>query len=589
MIRPVLLALLLAACTHDAPFPGTKDDRIVVVIDDKVKTLDPRFVSDAASVRVSRLVFASLASVDNSKLVPEPQMAARWDQDPRDPALWLVTLREGLRWHDGVPVTADDVVYTFKSVMDPALGSPLRDAYAAAFESVTAVDPLTISFRLKVPLATFLTDLVLGIVPKHVVEPHGGRFDGTRFVGCGPYRLLAMDGKRVDLEAAPVPKLAKVPHHALKVGEEAPKAAQAPKIRYLSFVTAVDEGTRILSLLSGTADLLQGTISPVLARELESNRQLAVDWAPSIAFSYVALNLRREGLDDVRVRQALAYATPRETIVASHLAGHATLATGMFSPLHWSYHRDVATYPFDVPRARTLLAAAGFGPSRPLKITMKVSTHRLRRAIARMIAEGWKQAGVEIDVRSYEFSTFFADIRSGNFDAYLLDQPEPMEPDLYRWMLHSLATPQKDRGAAEATSVYARYDRRFLPPGALSDAVSGDPTCATWATSVTRSAIQNAVFTAFGDPTPYSTANRMGYANPQVDCRLELGRVTLDRKMRKHLYDEVQAMLAQDLPVIPLWHAHTPVVRRKRLQGYTALPNQRWGGLVHASLSADQP
>jgi len=196
----------------------------------------------------------------------------------------------------------------------------------------------------------------------------------------------------------------------------------------------------------------------------------------------------------------------------------------------------------------------------------------------------WDAVAISAAVDGEE--AFFADIRSGNFDAYLLDQPEPMEPDLYRWMLHSLATPQKDRGAAKAASVYARYDRRFLPPGTLSDAIRGDPVCAGWATLATRSAIQNAVFTAFGDPTPYSTANRMGYANPQVDCRLELGRITLDRKRRKQLYDEVQAALALDLPVIPLWHADTPVVRRKRLQGYTALPNQRWGGLVGASLSA---
>jgi ABC-type transport system substrate-binding protein len=292
----------------------------------------------------------------------------------------------------------------------------------------------------------------------------------------------------------------------------------------------------------------------------------------------VALNLRNPGLSDRRVRQALALAIPREKIIETHLLGHATLATGMLVPFHWAYESKTPRYPYDPAQARQLLHRAGYdGVNRKLSITIKISTHRFRRVVARSIAQAWRNIGVDANVRSFEFGTFFSDIKKGHFEAYLLDLPEPIEPDMYRWMLHGLGTPSKE--ASAQNSPYAQADRRFLSPGAMDAEVSADPRCREWQWLALRDATRNWVQRAFGEEPPYSRSNRMFYANPHVDCRVDLGRRYLGRAKRKALYQEVQSLVATDLPLIALWHPHTRVVSRKDIIGFEPLPNMRLSGL----------
>jgi ABC-type transport system substrate-binding protein len=157
-----------------------------------------------------------------------------------------------------------------------------------------------------------------------------------------------------------------------------------------------------------------------------------------------------------------------------------------------------------------------------------------------------------------------------------------MEPDMYRWMLHGLGTPQKT--ASPGASPYAAADRRFLSPGAFDDHVGQDAACADWRADAARSATRNWVLRAFGEEPAYSTANRMFYANPLVDCRVELGKHAMSRAERQPLYAEVQRLVAVDLPVIPLWHADVRVVTRKRVTGFKPLPNLRLAGLLTTRL-----
>ncbi len=562
------LALLLAACSHESEPPAARSDRLVVLLDEVPKDLDPRFATEAVTMRVSRLVFSSLVTLDNPSVTPEGELAERWETDPADPAIVTVVLKPKRHWHDGRPVTADDVVYTFQSVMDPTLGSPFREPYAAHLRAVEAVDARTIRFRLVEPYATFLTDLVLGIVPKHVLEPNGGRFpapDG--YVGSGPFRFVGRDGeRRIDLEAArTVPK------------------RERPKVRHVELRTLRDEGTRLLTLLGGGADLMVNGASPVLSSVIEAQPGLKLETAPSIAFTYLALNLRNPALAERRVRQALAYALPREQLIGALFGGKARLATGMLSPLHWAHAPEVATYPHDPDRARALLAEAGYGPTRPLQLTIKISTNRFRRTVARAIATAWKAVGVDARVRTFEFSTFFADVKAGRFDAFVLDLPEPMEPDMLRWMFHGLATPTKTPAASG--SAYATADRRYLTPGALDDFVAQDPLCRGYAGHALAQGTRIAVQRAFGVEPALGSANRTSYANPLVDCRLELGQLLMTPEQRAPLYRDAQRLLADDLPVIPLWHEDVRVVTSTRVEGFLPLPNGRLGGLVHARLA----
>jgi peptide/nickel transport system substrate-binding protein len=482
--------------------------------------------------------------------------------DPDDDRVWTIDLQQGVTWHDGTPFTAADVVYTYESVMGTELGSPFRAPYVAHIERVEAIDDHRVRFHLIEPYATFLTDLVLGIVPKHVVEMNEHRFPEGVYVGTGPYQFVRRAGdRRLDLRAVD----------------------NNLSVRHLVFRTIKDEGTRLLALLGGSVDFVQNGVSPVLTTVLEQDERLQVTYAPSIAFSYVALNLRDPALSDRRVRQALAYAIPRKQIIDTHFGGHATLATGMMAPFHWAYEEDVRQYEHAPDKARALLSEAGYGVDGvPLTVTIKISTHRLRRTVARVIADSWRRVGVNAQVRSFEFGTFYADIKRGDFQAYLLDVPEPSEPDMYFWLLHGLGTPTKD--PETAASPYARADRRFLSPGALDAHVRADPVCRTWTWKAVDDATRNWVQRAFQVDPPYYTANRMYYANPLVDCRLDQGQRAVERSKRIPLYQEVQQILAEDVPVIPLWHPDVRVVTRRKVTGYTPLPNLRMAGLLNVQL-----
>jgi peptide/nickel transport system substrate-binding protein len=409
-----------------------------------------------------------------------------------------------------------------------------------------------------------LTDLVLGIVPQHICGPAGGRFPEGEYIGTGPYAYLARYGeRRLDLVA---------------------REGSTARIQHLIFRTIRDEGTRLLALLGGSADLMQNGLSPVLTTVLEEDPRLNVTYGPSIAFSYVALNLRDSALAHRKVRQALALAVPRQRIIDVHLGGHATPATGMLAPLNWAYEAEATAWPYQPDRARALLQEAGYGPDgKTLKITIKISTHRLRRTVARSIAQAWQDIGVNADVRAFEFGTFYADIKRGDFQAYLLDVPEPMEPDMYSWLLHGLGTPKKDPSPGD--SPYASADRRFLSPGALDAHVADDPVCAPWRFGAVSDATANWIWRAWGADPPYYTANRMFYANPLVDCRIDLGQRTMGREGRRPLYREIQRILAEDLPVIPLWHPDVRVTSSKRVKGFEPLPNLRLANLVDAELT----
>jgi peptide/nickel transport system substrate-binding protein len=577
-IVPLIIALFafhlpsVSGCNHEPPLPGNRANSITVLLDDTPRNLDPRFATDATSMRVSRLIFSSLITVDNQELKPTPQLAASLPQaDSEKPHVWTVHLRPNVTWHDGKPVTADDVVYTYQSVMDPEVGSPLREPFQAHIKQVEALGPLQVKFTLNEPYATFVTDLVLGIVPRHLCEPHGGRFPDGNYVGSGPFRFVRRVGdRRIDL------------------ARNSRAFDGTPHVEHVVLRTIRDEGTRLTSLLAGSGDLMQNGVSPVLTSVLQDSGRLSVTKSPSISFTYVALNLRNAALADVRVRRALAYAINRQRIIETHLHGGAELATGMLLKRIFpeAVADDARRYGYEPERARRLLAEAGYGPGgKSLDLIIKISTNRFRRTIARAIAQAWREVGVNTTVRSYEFGTFFSDIKAGNFQTYLLDVPEPSEPDMYRWMLHGLGTPWKKPAATG--SRYATADRRYLSPGALKNpAVAADPSCRTWQWLALKTGTRNWVMRSFGQDPPYYTANRMSYYNPLVDCRLDLGVRTIGMEARGPLYREVHRLVARELPVIPLWHQQTTVVMSERLSGYTALPNMRLDGLRNVRIQS---
>jgi peptide/nickel transport system substrate-binding protein len=489
-----VLLLSLGACSRST---DERDARtLTVLLEAAPLNLDPRFARDTQGIKVGRLLFSGLARVGPDVRM-QPDLAARWeilDGGRR----YVFHLREGAVFHDGRPVTSADVLFTYRSILDPAVGSPYLEEFQDRIEEMWAEGPHRVVFRLKRPFATFSTDVSMGIVPAHLAG------DADRFarhpVGAGAFALESWRaGEQVTLRA----------HPAFHLGR--------PKVDRLIIRTVRNEVTRYLELIGGKADVVQNGLSPLYLQVVERNPALQVVTAPSILTTYMAFNLRDPILADVRVRRAIAHAIDRDAIIKHKLLGHASPATGLLSPIHWAYSGEVPRYPYDPERARALLREAGHPR---LKLTYKTSTDKFRLSVARVIVSQLERVGIEVDLRPYEWGTFFSDLLKGDFQICTLQWAELEEPDSLRFIFHSQRIPDPE--------------------------------------------------------TKRGGANRGAYRNPELDALLDLGQSTVEPAARKKIYADVQRILARDLPYVFLWHEDNIAVARRDLRGLALMPNAKF-------------
>lgn len=477
---PLLLCALLAGCSPAAPADPTA---VTVAVATSPTTLDPRLASDTLSGRLIQLTHRGLVRLDDH-LRPAPDLAA-WEV--LSPLHLRFHLIPGVTFHDGRPLSADDVVATYRSLLDPTLASPHRGIMEQVAR-VEAVDDRTVDFHLDHPFAPLLASLTLGIVP-------AGYRGETPPPGTGPFRLVrwerdqALDYARFDGFVG------------------TPTTLPRLTVRILP-----DATVRALELERGGVDVVINDLPPELLPRLASRSHLRLLSSPSTNHFYLGLNLHDPALVDVRVRQAIACAIDRKPIIDHLLAGQAIPATGLLPPDHWAYRAPTELPAYDPARARRLLAAARGKDAPPLSLEYKSSTDETARLIAQVIAEQLRRVGIELTLQSFEWGTFYGDIKAGRFQLYCLTWTGVVEPDLYYTILDSHAVP---------------------PLG----------------------------------------ANRNRYTNPAVDRLLERARRTLDEQRRHALYGEVQEIAARDLPYIPLWHPRHFAVVNRRLHNFRLTPN----------------
>ncbi len=575
----LLLLLAWTGCMREPPDPGLRDERIVILLEAAPRDFDPRFVSDASSTKVSRLVFCALTTFETPDLQPALEAAAEirpsCAEGARECAHWVVKLRPDVFWHDGVRVTADDVVFTYRSILDGQLHSPFRGDLRRKISRVYERDGVA-HFELSAPVATFLADLTVGLVPAHVLEPRGGLsavFEDDP-VGCGPFRFVSRyrDQKvvleRNDLFFRPV----------------------AP--RYVVIRTVADEATRVLSVMAGSADLAVNVLSPPVVARLANDPSVQVLHEPAACTTYMTYNLLDPRLADSRVRRAIAQAIDREAIVREQFHGMGVVADSILPPRHWAHASGLPGIGFDPSQAAKLLDAAGLLPDPTTGIrarfTLKVTTDRFRRNIGALVAWQLSRVGIQVDLLPLELSTFLADVRQGNFELYILQLPEVTEPDILRWLLHSQAAPILSPQAGKGR--YGTPDRTLVPPGFLD--VEGPQAfeCRQrWWPRVLRQAAISFAGRLAGHSSAIGNGNRSFFCDPYLDCLLDLGFLTTDPERRKAFYAEAQRIAAEELPVLPLWHEDNVAVLRSGLSGYTVLPINRYAPVtdVRRSLSPE--
>jgi peptide/nickel transport system substrate-binding protein len=501
-----LLVIALAGCRANRS--RTPDDTIVLLIEAPMSHADPRYTLTNYEAKLSRLVAPGLMTVDTPS--GEPQLLLAQSIDRVDPTTIDITLRD-VTFSDGNPVRAEDVAQTYQTVMADECGSLYQKGFLERFKKVEALDAKHVRFHLTKPLAMFVNDIEFGIVSFHGAPPGACRL--PKVIGAGPYvlRELTVRSARLDVNPNYYGTKPAVPHVEIRVVRDA--------------------SARILMLVGGSADLIQNAVRNDLIDDVIKRPRVQLTSGPSVLLSYMLINNLDPALADRRVRQAIALALDRNAIISAKFSGRAVVATGILPPTHWAYNGDVTRWPHDLARAKQLLDEAGYKPDARgirFKLVYKTSADAFRVSIARVIAAQLAQVGIDVEVRSFEFGTFFSDVKKGNYQIATMQSPEITEPDFHHWFFHS----------------------------------------SKWPTAK--------------DP---DGSNRWRYKNEELDRLVEAGRSELDLAKRKLIYADAQKIVADELPIIPLWHEDNVALANVTLKGYQIVPNARFIGLVGTTKS----
>jgi peptide/nickel transport system substrate-binding protein len=493
-----LMAALLSCSTKADP------KTLVMVIESSPTNLDPRVGVDAQSERIDNLIFDDLLSRGDN-LDVAPGLAERWEIP--DPLTYIFHLHHGVRFHDGRLLTSRDVKWTFDSLLQGKVRSTKAGVYRFV-DHIDAPDDDSVIFHMKEPSATLLWNLSDGAIG---IVPYGSGNEVTAHpIGSGPFKFVSAE---TDKEVV-------VERNEDYWGNKA-------KLARVRFAVVPDATTRALELRKGSGDATINALTPDTVSALERDPSLAVKRAPGTVLAYLGFNLRDPILKDVRVRQAIAYALDRRPMIEYLWRGEAQPARSVLPPQSWAYNGNVPPYNHDPDKARRLLDAAGYPVTNGVRfhVTMKTSTDENTRLMVAVMQQQLREVGIALDIRSFEFATFFNDVTHGAFQMYGL-----------RWI-----------GGNEDPDIfeYAFHSAKFPPNG----------------------------------------ANRGFYSDPRVDELIDQARREVDPKVRKPIYAEVQRILAEDLPYVDLWYLDNVLVHNKRVLNLKLNPAGNYDFLRTAELA----
>ncbi len=491
---PVVLffatALLLSACGPHRQPEWPVDNRLVIALESAPANLDPRLGTDQSSDRAFDLLHAGLVERDEQgDLVPS--LAESWEV--LDEGLrYRFHLRPGVVFHDGRPLTAADVAWTLGSVLDGSVASPKASALQVV-ERVQAVDAATVDLVLARPFGSLLAELTqaLGIVPAGTTPAQMNRAP----VGAGPFRLVGRGPESLALAA----------FDGYFRGR--------PALDRVELKVVPDATVRALELMKGSVQLVINDLPPDLVPRFRASPAFQVVESPGANYAYLGFNLEDPVTSDPRVRRALALSLDRQLLVDTLWRGLGVTTETMLPPGLWARHEALPAIPHDPALAAALLEEAGYhdpdgdGPAPRLELSYKTSNSEMAVLQAQVLQAMAAEAGIRLDIRSYEFATFYDDVRRGNFQLFSLVRTGVTDPNIYRFVLHSASVP---------------------PAG----------------------------------------QNRGRYKNPELDRLIDLAAGLTDREARRPLYLEAQEIVARDLPYVSLFLRQTVAVAAAPLTGY---------------------
>jgi peptide/nickel transport system substrate-binding protein len=510
MGRAALLAIALAACSPDRFDPGEVGEPVpggtaVVGVLADFQSFNPVTNTALTSQEVMNyLLFTPLVRYSED-LDIVPHLAESWDVDGSGAT---IRLRTDVFWHDGEPVTAEDVRFTFDLAKNPETASLLESAYLAMVRSAEVVDPHTIRFEFVAPHSQPMEGFYWAPLPRHLLEGVApGQLAQHPFnrnpVGNGPFRFVSWEtGQALTLDANP--------NFTEALGGR-------PRLDRIVFRVIPEATTMLTELFAGSADVVCCTLLPDQGQQVETNRATELRRWPSREFAYIGWNNERPIFSDPRVRRALTMSLDRDRIREALLFGFAEPASGMIPPVS-PMHPDLDPLPYDTAAARQLLSEAGWTTGtdgilrdpqgQPFRfILMTNSENRLRQDIATVVQQQLRQMGVDAQLRTIEFQTMLQQHRARNYDAVISG-----------WIL---------------------------------DTFRVDP---------------SPLFSCEEARRPQS-ANRAGYCNPEADRLILAGLAETDEGRAREIWAEFSRVLQQDQPITFLFWQDDLVGVGQRIQG----------------------
>ncbi|RXJ01137.1 peptide-binding protein [Anaerobacillus alkaliphilus] len=462
---------------------------------------------DSASADVTDLVFAGLMR-SNENLEMVPAIAVDFPEISEDGLVWTYKLREGVLFHDGTELTADDVVFSFNIPIHPDYTGP-RGSTFAQLEKVEALDKYTVQFTLSEPDAQWAITAGYSILPKHLLEDVAiadledyRSFNIENPIGAGPFKFVSW-----------------TPGQNLVVEAFDEYFEGRPYLDKITWRFAADANALVLLLQTGDVDHIVAPASELATIETFNHVKLSSTLA--LRYDYIGWNLQNPLFQDTKVRQALTHAIDREEITETILEGRAQVAHAPVSPLSWAYNDNVPKFEFNPEKAKELLAEAGWEPGADgilqkdgQKFSFTILSNdgnTTRRDIGIIVQQYLGQIGIEVKPEQMEWGAFLDKINPPNYD----------------------------------------FDAVVLAWGLALDP---DPT-AIWHSKEIAQGLNN-----------------ISFSNAEVDAISDANRKILDQTERAKELAKVWEILAEEQPYTYLYYPQQHLAMNNKIQGFTHHP-----------------
>jgi peptide/nickel transport system substrate-binding protein len=512
-MRVARLFLLLTIALSLLAFGSScrkRSDAFVIALSDKIATIDPVGAGtiDAASERVRVLMFNSLVR-KNEKFEYVPDLASEI-KPSSDGLSYTFTLHDGVKFHNGAALTSADAKYTLETILSSQTSGRTasfyegtgasRQSYISALETP---DERTLVIRLRKPWQQLLTNLV----PISIIPNGSAAQQASAPIGTGAFKFVKFDQTQqmVDLAANPDYWQGK------------------PQIESLRVKVVADASALQAELKSGRVSLvpLPTNLSPDTLKSLGQDPTLKVEQFPGANVTYLAFNVKEAPLDNAKVRQAIAYALDRESLIRDLLLNQAKLAHSILPEESWAYNAG-QKYSYSPDAAKKLLDEAGFrdpdgdGPQMrfPKPIIFKIASGSAATSQYAVVIQNYlKQVGIPVEIETLEFNLLLDQMKKGQY-----------QMTTSRW-------------------IGGNQDPVFLKD----------------------------LFTT------KANFNRTGYSNPALDPILQEAVETLDRERARQLYAQAQDIVSRDVPMLSLWYPANMVIAQKRVNNIKIDGSGDWG------------